>query len=67
MKTDEAKQLKELEVENCRLKEMLAETKLDKRILNEALKRNYKARHGTVKLLSTFPKFLANNEKRQRP
>ncbi len=41
MKSDEAKRLKELELENRRLKEMLAESELDKRILKEALEGNY--------------------------
>ena len=33
MKCDEAKRLRELEIENQRLKELLAEAELDKRIL----------------------------------
>ena len=41
MKSDEAKRLRELEVENQRLKEMLAEAELDKRILKTALEGNY--------------------------
>ena len=41
MKSDEAKRLKELELENRRLKELLAESELDKRILKEALEGNY--------------------------
>jgi len=41
MKSDEAKRLKELEIENRRLKEMLAESELDKRILKEAIEGNY--------------------------
>ena len=41
MKSDEAKRLRELEVENKRLKEMLAEAELDKRILKTALEGNY--------------------------
>ena len=41
MKSDEAKRLRELEVENQRLKEILAEAELDKRILKTALKENY--------------------------
>lgn len=41
MKSDEAKRLRELEVENRQLKEMLAEAELDKRILKEALEGNY--------------------------
>ena len=41
MKSDEAKRLRELEVENHRLKEMLAEAELDKRILKTALEGNY--------------------------
>ena len=41
MKSDEAKRLCELELENRRLKELLAESELDKRILKEALEGNY--------------------------
>lgn len=41
MKSDEAKRLRELEIENRRLKEMLAEAELDKRILKTALEGNY--------------------------
>lgn len=41
MKSDEAKRLRELEVENRKLKELLAEAELDKRILKEALEGNY--------------------------
>ena len=41
MKSDEAKRLRELEIENQQLKEMLAESELDKRILKEALEGNY--------------------------
>ena len=41
MKSDEAKRLRELEIENQRLKEMLAESELDKRILKTALEGNY--------------------------
>jgi len=41
MKSDEAKRLRELELENRRLKELLAESELDKRILKEALEGNY--------------------------
>ena len=37
MKSDEAKRLRELEIENQKLKEMLAEAELDKRILKTAL------------------------------
>lgn len=35
MKADDAKRLKELEVENARLKKLLAEAELDKEILKE--------------------------------
>jgi len=38
MKADDAKQLKELQVENGRLKRLVAEQALDKQILEEALK-----------------------------
>lgn len=41
MKSDEARRLRDLEIENQRLKEMLAESELDKRILKEALEGNY--------------------------
>lgn len=41
MKSDEAKRLLDLEIENRKLKEMLAEAELDKRILKEALEGNY--------------------------
>ena len=38
---DEVRRLKELEKENRRLKEIVADLELDKRILKEALKGNY--------------------------
>lgn len=38
MKNDEAKRLKELEVENSRLKRLLAVVELDKSMLKEALR-----------------------------
>lgn len=38
MKADEAKQLKELQIENGRLKKLVADLSLDKRILEETLK-----------------------------
>ncbi len=41
MKAEEAKRLKRLEIENSRLKKLLAEAELDKEILNEALLGNY--------------------------
>lgn len=41
MKSDEAKRLRDLEIENQKLKEILAEAELDKRILKEALEGNY--------------------------
>ena len=41
MKSDDAKRLRELEIENRRLKEMLAEAELDMRILKTALEGNY--------------------------
>lgn len=40
MKSDEAKRLKELEVENSRLKRLLADAELDKSMLKEALRGN---------------------------
>jgi transposase-like protein len=41
MKAEEAKRLKELDVENKRLKKLLAEAELDKAILKEALEGNF--------------------------
>lgn len=41
MKSDEAKRLRELEIENQRLKELLAEAELDKRILKVAAEGNF--------------------------
>lgn len=41
MKSDEAKRLRELEVENQRLKELLAEAELDKKILKMAAEGNF--------------------------
>ena len=41
MKAEEAKRLKELELENKRLKKLLAESELDKSILKEALEGNF--------------------------
>lgn len=41
MKSSEAKRLHELEVENQRLKELLAEAELDKRILKVAAEGNF--------------------------
>lgn len=41
MKAEEAKRLQELDVENKRLKKLLAEAQLDKEILKEALEGNY--------------------------
>ncbi len=41
MKAEEAKRLKELEIENKRLKKLVADLTLDKDILKEALKGNY--------------------------
>ena len=38
MKANDAKQLKELQIENGRLKKLVAEQALDKRILEETLK-----------------------------
>ena len=40
MKGGEAKRLKELEIENSRLKRLLAEAELDKALLKEALRGN---------------------------
>lgn len=41
MKSDEAKRLRELEVENQRLKELLADAELDKKILKMAAEGNF--------------------------
>ena len=41
MKAEEAKRLKELEVENGRLKKLVADLTLDKEILKEAMEGNY--------------------------
>lgn len=40
MKSEEAKRLKQLEVENSRLKRLLADAELDKAMLKEALRGN---------------------------
>jgi hypothetical protein len=40
MKAEEARRLKELELENVRLKKLLAEAELDKAILKEVLQGN---------------------------
>lgn len=40
MKSEEAKRLRELDIENARLKRLLAEAELDKAILKEALRGN---------------------------
>jgi putative transposase len=41
MKANDAKRLKELEVENTRLKKLVAEAELDKAMLNELAEGNY--------------------------
>ena len=41
MKAEEAKRLKDLEVENARLKKLVADLTLDKEILKEAIEGNY--------------------------
>ena len=41
MKTDELRRLKDLEKENTRLKQIVADLELDKQILKEALQGNY--------------------------
>jgi hypothetical protein len=41
MKPDDAKRLKELEVENARLKKLLAEAELDKSMLKELAEGNF--------------------------
>lgn len=41
MRVDQAKRLKELELENSRLKKLVADLSLDKAILEEANRRNF--------------------------
>ena len=41
MKSDEARRLRELEIENQRLKELLADAELDKKILKMAAEGNF--------------------------
>ena len=41
MKSEEAKRLKQLEIENARLKKLLAEAELDKAILKEVAEGNF--------------------------
>ncbi|MDF1844703.1 MAG: hypothetical protein P1U77_25080 [Rubripirellula sp.] len=41
MKSDEARRLRDLEIDNQKLEEMLAKSELDKRRLKEALEGNY--------------------------
>jgi transposase len=41
MKSEEVKRLRDLEVENARLKKLVADLNLDKEILKEALEGNY--------------------------
>ncbi len=41
MKVDQAKRLKELEVENARLKKLVADLSLDKEILKEVSSKNF--------------------------
>lgn len=41
MKVDEVKRLRELEKENQRLKQIVADLELDKQVLKEALRGNY--------------------------
>jgi len=41
MKAEEAKRLKDLEIENARLKKLVADLTLDKEILREAIEGNY--------------------------
>lgn len=41
MKTDQVKQLKQLQKENARLKKLVADLSLDKAILKEAISGNY--------------------------
>jgi hypothetical protein len=58
MKSDEAKRLKVLEIENSRLKRLLADAELDKAMLKEAFRGNGLARRGNEKLFSEFKKSL---------
>ena len=48
MELDQAKQLKELQKENARLKRMLADEMLGKELLKEALEKNYEPRTQTT-------------------
>ena len=59
MKSDEAKRLRDLEIENQRLKEMLAEAELDKRILKTALEGNHWARHGGARQSVAFSRLVS--------
>ena len=54
MKAEKARRLKELEDENKRLNKLLAEARLDKEIVKEALEGNYRARRGVASRSSTF-------------
>ena len=47
MEFDQAKQLKELQKQNARLKRMLADEMLGKELLKEALEKNYEPRSQT--------------------
>lgn len=58
MKSDEANRLKELEVENSRLKRLLADAELDKAMLKEALRGNGSARRRSERPFSEFKKSL---------
>ncbi len=48
MELDQAKQLKELQKENARLKRMLADEMLGKELLKAALEKNYEPRSQTT-------------------
>jgi len=49
MRVDQAKRLKDLEVENSRLKKLVADLSLDNAILKEAARGNYSARPAGIK------------------
>jgi hypothetical protein len=64
MESDQAKRLRELEVQNQRLRERLAKAALDKRILKTALEGNYRARHGGVTQSITFKRLVKSRSVR---
>ena len=55
MSRDEAKRLKDLEKENARLKELLAEKELDNSMLKEAVRGKYRRPRGNDRPYGTSP------------